>query len=129
MPFLEKEFSDDWAYDLDKNFKSKGELKNEDVITQSIELIIGTILGERLFNPRFGSRVFETLFEGLTETTGEEVLDSAIEAIKEYEDRVIVNENNSELLIFPDNNSVIISIPYRIKRSGKESVFKKKIIN
>jgi len=127
MPFLEKKYEDKWAYDLDKNFKSKGEIWDFDVISQSIELIIGTIFGERLFNSRFGTRVFQSLFEGMDERIGEEILTSVIEGIKEYEDRVDVDEAKCELFIYPDENSVVIKIPYTVTRSGRESVWEKKI--
>lgn len=129
MPFLEKQYSDKWAYDLSKNYKTEGELWDDSVIKQSIELIIGTIFGERLFNFRFGTKVFSTLFEGITESTGEEILTTVIEAIKEYEDRVVVDESNCELLVYNDDNSIVIKIPYQITRSGKESIWEKKILN
>jgi len=100
---------------------------SNDVISQSIELIIGTMFGERLFNSRFGTRVFQTLFDGIDKSKGEEILTSCIESIKEFEDRVIIDEARCKLLIYPDENSVVIKLPYIITRSGQESVWEKKI--
>ena len=73
MAFIEKEYSDSYAYDISKNVMTKGELWNDDVIKQSIEMIIGTITGERLFNFRFGCYLWADLFDNMTEAKGEKM--------------------------------------------------------
>lgn len=128
MPYLDKEYTENWAYDLHKNVKTRGELWDDDVVKQSIEMIVATMLGERLFNHRFGSRVFASLFEGMTPGLGEEILDSVIDAIKTWEDRAIVIESEAELIVYQDDNSIVLKIPYQILRSGKSGVWEKKII-
>jgi phage baseplate assembly protein W len=122
-----KEFSDNYAYDLHKDVLSKGEVYDEDVIKQSVEVIIATILGERLFFPEFGTTVWSKLFENMDESTGENLIDELVVAIKRWEDRIFLLERDIQLDMYPDENSMIIDIPFVIVRTGKKSRFKKKI--
>jgi uncharacterized protein len=124
-----RQYSDDWAFDLSKNMFSLGELKNIDVINQSIEMILSTSYGERIFNSSFGCNLQNALFENLTQSSGEKIIDDAVEAIKRWEDRIIILEDQIQLVINQDTNSMVFNIPYVIKASGKKSFFKKKIIN
>jgi len=127
MPFLDQQYEDNWAYDIDKNFKSRGELRDEKVISQSIEMILATSYGERLFNPNFGSPLWAQLFENMNENTGEELLNGCINAIKRWEDRIQLLEDEASITVFIDQNAIRLSLPYVILRSGKTAVWEKKI--
>jgi len=127
MPFILKQFDETWAYDLNKNSQKGRELFDEEVLDQSIEVILGTMLGERLFNRSFGTGLFLYLFENINENLGEKILDDILNSIKRWEDRIIVDTNNVKLDIFPDENAITITIPYKIIRTGQRNVFKKKI--
>lgn len=119
---------DRWAYDLSNKPITKGEIWDTDVINQSIENILSTTFGERLFNPNFGSPLTAYLFEGITQENGERLLDSVIESIKRWEDRVYILENQARLFVSQDTNEIRLYLPYRIKRNNIVSNFDKKII-
>ena len=70
------ENSDRWAYDISQNPISKGEIYDTDVINQSIENILMTTVGERIFNINYGSNLMYRVFEIASEKTGEKILDS-----------------------------------------------------
>lgn len=123
-----KEYSESFAYDISKNVLSKGEIHDTDVLSQSIEMILTTMFSERLFNPNFGTPLAGYLFEFIDEGSGEQILDKVIEAIGRWEDRVTVITNSATLTILDDDHSIILDIPYVIKRSGTTSTFKKKIL-
>jgi phage baseplate assembly protein W len=121
-------FSDTWAYDLHKNPLSDGEAYNEEAINISIENILSTSFGERLFNPNFGSVLPLQVFENINKDSGEMILDEIINNIKQWEDRIFILEKKAKLIIKYDENTLILQIPYVIKRSGVSSTFDKKII-
>ena len=124
-----KEYSDTWASDIDKNVLTNGEIYDKDVINQSITNIISTSTGERIFNLSFGSGLSRYLFENITESTGEKILDVVIDAIEKWEDRITVLESDCRLQVDADSNTITINIPYIIKQTNVKNVFKKKIIN
>jgi len=123
-----KEYSSAFAYDISKNVLSKGEIHDTDVLKQSIEMILTTGRGERLFNLNFGSVLPNYLFDFIDENSGEQLLDSVIEAITTREPRVTVLSNNASLEILEDENSIILDIPFVINRTGITTTYKKKII-
>lgn len=117
-----------FAYDLSKNILSKGEIWDDDVIKQSIEMILGTYFGERLFNPNFGSELSFYLFENLTENNGERLLNSIINSIKTWEDRIEILENQCKLILYPNQNSISLTLIYKIKKNNTISKIEKRII-
>jgi phage baseplate assembly protein W len=118
---------DNWAYDISKNVISQGEIKDLDVINQSIELILTTLLGERFFNVSFGSDLQLKIFDNINKNSGEQIIDDVIEAIKRWEDRIIILEDDVKLIISSDSNYMILIIPYIIRRLNIKSRFQKKI--
>lgn len=122
-----REFSDKWAYDISKDVISKGEIWNEKAINQSIELILATGFSERLFNPRFGCPLTSYLFESINTISGERLLDDIIAAINLWENRVIVISQMASIRILNDDSSIILTIPYIIKRGNVATKFIKKI--
>ena len=87
-------------------------IKNENAIARSIRNIVFTLPGEKYFNPNFGSRITQTLFENVDEITSSIIVDEITESINNYEPRV-------ELLnveAFPDfdNNQYDVVIQYEI---------------
>lgn len=125
--FLEREFSGKWAYDTSLQIKREGELWDIPVINQSIELILGTLIGERFFNPMFGSNLPLRIFENIDESTGEQIIEDVIGAIKRWEDRIYIIEEEVRLTVSPDEHFIIIDIPYILRRDGRKSRFEKKI--
>ena len=87
-------------------------LKNSSAIARSIRNIVFTQPGEKFFNPEFGSRVSESLFEVVDEVSTIAIRDEIRSSIINYEPRVnlldvIVNPN-------PDENEMNVTIKYEI---------------
>ena len=87
-------------------------LKNSSAIARSIRNIVFTQPGEKFFNPEFGSRVSESLFEIVDEVSTIAIRDEIRSSIINYEPRVnlldvLVNPN-------PDDNEMNVTITYEI---------------
>jgi phage baseplate assembly protein W len=128
MTDFDREWVDPWAYDLEKKIIRKGEIWDVDVIDQSIEMILGTIWGERLFNPSFGCGLQMKVFETVTEDSGEEILNEIATALKRWEDRITVLETEMRLYFNEDSHTIVLMVPYIINERQIKSTFKKKII-
>ena len=87
-------------------------LKNENAIARSLRNIVFTLPGEKFFNPNFGSRITESLFENIDEISASIIIDEIRESIETYEDRVQLDSVEA----FPnfENNSFDVTIVYEI---------------
>ena len=63
-------------------------LKNSSAIARSIRNIVFTRPGEKFFNPNFGSRVSESLFENVDNSSAIVIRDEIRNSIKNFEPRV-----------------------------------------
>ena len=87
-------------------------LKDSSAIARSIRNIVFTQPGEKFFEPDFGSRVSESLFENVDEVSALTIRDEVRSSIINYEPRVklievIVRPN-------PDENEMNVTITYEI---------------
>lgn len=126
MAILNKQ-SEYWAYDLSKDIVSKGEIVDEACIRQSLELILSTFFGERLFNPEYGSSLGRTLFENMSNAKGEKLIEEILSSIERYEDRILVDTQNVEFKFYSSTNVLEINLPYVIIKQKIVSFFSKKI--
>ena len=87
-------------------------LKNSSAIARSIRNIVFTQPGEKFFNPEFGSRVSESLFEVVDEVSTIAIRDEIRSSIINYEPRV----NLLDVLVNPkpDENEMNVTIKYEI---------------
>ena len=87
-------------------------LKNANAIARSIRNIVFTTPGEKFFDPSFGSRITESLFENIDEITASIIIDDLRESIENYEPRVSLIDVEA----FPDydNNGFDVTIIYEI---------------
>ena len=87
-------------------------LKNANAIARSIRNIVFTLPGEKFFEPSFGSRITESLFENIDEITATIISDEIRESIENYEPRVSLIDVEA----FPDydNNGFDVTIIYEI---------------
>ena len=87
-------------------------LKNTTAIARSIRNIVFTRPGEKFFNPDFGSRITESLFENMDEVSALAIRDEIENSIKSFEPRV----NVQEVRVVPDftNNEMNATIVYEI---------------
>ena len=87
-------------------------LSDTTAIARSIRNIVFTQPGERFFNPDFGSRISESLFENVDEVSALAIEDEIKSSIINFEPRVnlsfvSVNPN-------PDDNEMNVTIEYEI---------------
>lgn len=86
-------------------------------IEESIEIILRTKLGERLYLPNFGSRLSELAFEPINSETLLLTRTYTEEAVEKWESRI----NLKEVRVEPDlkKSSISIEIIYQIKKTGE----------
>lgn len=120
--------ADYYAYDIHKNVVSKGEAINDEAINVSIENILSTLIGERLFLPFFGSPLPLIVFEQITEDSANSLLYELLSALKRWEDRIDIIEEQVEIDIYTNTNRIDLTLPYVIKRTGIKGTFSKKIL-
>ena len=87
-------------------------LKNANAIARSVRNIVFTTPGEKFYEPSFGSRITESLFENIDEITASVIIDEIRESIENYEPRVEL----IDVKAFPnyDNNAFDVTIVYEI---------------
>ena len=87
-------------------------LKNSSAIARSIRNIVFTQPGEKFFNPNFGSRVSESLFDNIDNTSADVIRDQIRSSIRNFEPRV----NLLRVVVAPnfDENEMNVKITYEI---------------
>ena len=87
-------------------------LKNSRAIARSIRNIVFTQPGEKFFNPDFGSRITESLFENMDEVSALAIRDEIENSITRFEPRV----NVIEVKVIPnfEANEMNATIVYEI---------------
>ena len=87
-------------------------INDEDAIKRSIKNIIFTILGEKPFQPLFGSVINESLFELSTALSEMKVSDEITQSLLNYEPRIANTEVTVSL--YPDSNEMNVTVQYDI---------------
>jgi len=87
-------------------------LKNEDSVKQAVKNLILTSVGERLFDPFFGSDINRTLFENFTPFMAEDLVKYINKSIRLYEPRV--NQIQITPLDDRDRNGITINILFTL---------------
>ena len=87
-------------------------LKNTSAIARTLKNIVFTQPGEKFFNPDFGSRISESLFENVDDVSALAIEDEIRSSIINFEPRVnlldvSVNPN-------PDDNEMNVVIQYEV---------------
>ena len=87
-------------------------IRNEDAIKRSVRNIIFTILGEKPFEPNFGSVINESLFDLNTNLNEIRVSDEIRSSLLNYEPRI----DNIEVTVqvAPDRNEMNCTVQYDI---------------
>ena len=87
-------------------------LKNSSAIARSIRNIVFTQPGEKFFNPDFGSRISESLFENIDDASADVIRDEIRNSIRNFEPRV----NLLSVIVRPnfDFNEMNVTIKYEI---------------
>ena len=87
-------------------------LSNTSAIARSIRNIEFTSPGEKFFNPNFGSRISESLFENVDEVSALAIEDEIRSSIINFEPRV--NLLDTVVVPNPDDNEMNVTIEYEI---------------
>ena len=87
-------------------------INDEDAIKRSVKNIIFTILGEKPFQPLFGSVINESLFELSTTLSEMKVSDEITQSLLNYEPRIANTEVTVSL--YPDSNEMNVTVQYDI---------------
>ena len=104
--------------DLSMSFKSNPlnddliGLKNESAIARSIRNIVFTLPGEKFFNPDFGSKITNSLFENIDEISAITIREEIEYSIRTFEPRVKLLDVSS--IPNYDNNEFNVVITYQI---------------
>ena len=120
-------YAKDWAFDMGIRALSDTDIKNVDVINQSIEMILATPQGSRLFNLGFGSRFSLFVFDNMTEGTLGGLLDVILVDIKKWEDRIYILEDQVRIIGNQESNSIELYMPYIMYDRNIPGEFYKKI--
>ena len=87
-------------------------LSDTSAIARSIRNIVFTSPGEKFFNPDFGSRISESLFENVDDVSALAIEDEIKSSIINFEPRV--NLLNTNVVPNPVNNEMNVTIEYEI---------------
>ena len=87
-------------------------IRDEDAIKRSVKNIIFTILGEKPFEPEFGSVVNDSLFELSTSLNEMRVADEIKQSLLNYEPRI--DNIKIDVSIYPDSNDLNCTVQYDI---------------
>ena len=94
----------------------------EQLISQSIEIILRTARGERLMRPNFGCGINELVFQPNNATTTSRVTQAVREALLEWEPRIDVLDVQT-MVSRDEANVLLITIEYRVRTTN--NVFNK----
>ena len=87
-------------------------LSDTTAIARSLRNIVFTSPGEKFFNPDFGSRISESLFENVDEVSALAIEDEIKSSIINFEPRV--NLLSTNVVPNPDDNEMNVTIEYEI---------------
>ena len=87
-------------------------LSDTAAIARSIRNIVFTSPGEKFFNPDFGSRISESLFENVDTVSALAIEDEIRSSIINFEPRV--NLLDATVIPNPDDNEMNVTIEYEI---------------
>ena len=87
-------------------------IRDEDAIKRSVKNIIFTILGEKPFEPNFGSVINESLFDLNTSLNEIRVADEISASLCNYEPRI--SDIDVTVTVAPDTNEMNCTVQYEI---------------
>ena len=87
-------------------------INDEDAIKRSVKNIIFTILGEKPFQPLFGSVINQSLFELSTALSEMKVSDEITQSLLNYEPRI--SNIDVTVTVAPDTNEMNVTVQYDI---------------
>lgn len=113
-----------WSFppSFDKATKSVRMLRDEDDIQSSLEILLATMPGERIMQPRFGCNLDELQFESVDTTLKTVIKDRIETAILYYEPRIDLND----IELIPDQELegvLVIVLTYTVRSTNSRFNF------
>lgn len=104
-----------WSFPpkFNKTFKGVEVSEGNSDIVQSLEILLSTLPGERIYHPEFGCDLTPLLFESVTNSVTTLLSNHIKEAITDFERRIIFDE--ATFTLSPEDGAVYISIQYTVK--------------
>jgi phage baseplate assembly protein W len=93
-----------------------------DAVKNSLSNIISTMPGSRRMLPTFVGYFHNLLFEPIDEITARELGYSLVDAIRMWDDRVIID--NVHVIASPDNNMYKCTLIFRVRESNEPEEIK-----
>ena len=87
-------------------------IRDEDAIKRSVRNIVFTILGEKPFNPTFGSVMNDALFELSTSLNEIRISDEITSSLNRFEPRI--TNVVTTATVYPDSNELNCTVQYDI---------------
>lgn len=107
--------------DLNQNTPNKYPYRSDlDSIYQSIRNILGTKVGERLFNPLFGSSLGDQLFEIMDDEAVASIYTYIVDAISRWEPRVQLVTGQCTIVPNYDDHSYEVGLFFRVIGLGDD---------
>lgn len=99
-----------------------------DSIYQSIDNMVNTLKGERLFRPNYGIDLEEYLFDLIDKDTCLLLIKDVAMQVEQNDPRIDVDLPNSEIEVDPDNHLLSVYLTFRIKDSTEVFQYQKSIL-
>ena len=105
--------------DFDLQFRahpSTGKLlmkKDDDTVKQALKNLVLTNQYERPFRPNYGGNVRKRLFDLHTSVTKSDYENLIETAVKNYEPRALLDSNSINIIEYPDENGLRITIQFK----------------
>jgi len=117
-------------HDLNQSLNTGGDLRTvltqeSDAIDQSIENILSTRIGDRFYNPTFGSNIHEILFEPLNQSTANLLFQEIVRALGLWEPRIEIQTSASIVEVDQEEYAFRIILVYLIVSSNQVKQFER----
>jgi len=113
---------------FEPNVSSNGDIykkKDAAAVKQSIKNLILTNRFEKPFRPNFGGNLRGMLFELSAETTADEIEETIIRNIEQYEPRAVIKRLFVD--VNPDSNSMLVDIEFLVVNTQETVSFQTSI--
>jgi len=106
------------------NPTNKPLVKDVEAIYQSLHSLFSTRLGQRLFNPEYGSELSSNLFELVDETTALAIFSEVVGAVERWEPRVRINYGQTQVIPVASENKFEVKLSFEISgNAGQQFEF------
>lgn len=100
--------------DLPNNPKINTSVTGIQSIYQSLDNLLKTNKGDRLFNPNYGSDLENLLFEPLDELTAFSIYNNIIKLVSQEEPRIVLHYGGSTVVANFNNNSFDVTLKFKL---------------